>query len=94
MGGQPSTIGLAIAGAYWLLVILFILISLGSGILVTALAFSRRNASSTLVTGSVLFPALLGVVAASTSRPGLSFLLSGMAILFAIWWLHNMAKRD
>jgi hypothetical protein len=94
MGGQPSTIGLAIAGAYWLLVILFLLISLGSGILVTALAFTRRGGSPVLAGGGALFPAVLGVVAAVASRPGLSFVLSGAAILFAIWWMHNMAKRE
>jgi hypothetical protein len=82
------------AGAYWLLVIVFILVSLGSGILVTALAVAKRDFSPTLVSGSVLFPAVLGVIAATTARPGLSFILSGAAILFAIWWLHNMAKRE
>lgn len=78
-------------GAYWFLVILFILISLS----VSAMAVARARASqvgSAPVVALGLVPALAGIGAAGSMHPGFSLVLTAAAVIFSIWWLNNMAK--
>lgn len=91
MGGSPwpSTIGLATAAAYWLLYLLLLLVALSGGLLVAA-----RNRLGAAAVPAVFLPIVGAVGMGATARPGWGMILSGMAILFSIWWLHNMAKRD
>lgn len=95
MYNWPSTVGLAIMAAYWLLVLVFIVLSLIFSILLIGRARVARSSSPLI--GAVLgglVPATFGAGAGIERHPGWALLLSGLAIAFSLWWLHNMAKRE
>ena len=79
--------------AYWLLVLLFILFGLGCAMMATARARGARFAYGAVL-GTSMFPALFGAGAGIEGHPGLALLASGAAILLALWWMHNISKRE
>ena len=89
----PSTIGLAIMAAYWLLVLLFILFGLGCAMMATARAKTARFGYGAVL-GTSMLPALFGVGAGIEGHPGWSLVASAAAILLALWWMHNISKRE
>ena len=79
--------------AYWLLAIMFILLSLGFAMIVSARAKSLGYSPKT-VFGIAITPVLLGAGAGIEGHPGWALIISGAAILFSLWWLNNLAKRE
>jgi hypothetical protein len=89
----PSTIGLAIMAAYWLLVLLFILFGLGCAMMATARAKTSRFGYGGVLCTSML-PALFSVGAGIEGHPAWALVASLAAILLSLWWMHNIAKRE
>jgi hypothetical protein len=84
---------MALIGAYWLVVLLFLLFAFG----VSMMAGARARAAGRgfgPVLGFGLVPSVVGLGAAVTIHPGFSLLMTAAAILFSLWWLSNMAKHE
>ncbi|MFI5385743.1 MAG: hypothetical protein ACHQ50_06440 [Fimbriimonadales bacterium] len=92
---MASTVGLAIIGAYWFLVILFILLSLIFSFLVASRTRAMRHGPPVAgIALGGLGTALFGAGAGIEGHPGWALAFSILAIAFSLWWLNNMAKRD
>jgi hypothetical protein len=86
---------MAIVGAYWFLVVLFLLLGMLFGIF----AYARARVSPSPgyrigVISTVFVPTAFGAGAGIEGQPTTALIVSAIAILFAFWWLHNMAKRE
>ena len=86
---------MALIGAYWFLVVVFLLLGLLFGIFAYARARVSPSPGYRLgVISTVFVPTALSAGATIEGQPTTALIVSGLAILFAIWWLHNMAKRE
>lgn len=86
---------MAIVGAYWFLVVLFLVVGLLSGIF----AYARAKVSPSPgyrvgVISTVFVPTAFGAGLGIEGQPTGALVVSAVAIIFAFWWLHNMAKRE
>lgn len=85
---------MAAYGAYLLLVIVFILLSLIFMFLVVG---RRRAVNGSLSTGSkvlAITPAAIFAGLGVEGHTGWALGLSIAVVLFSMWWLNNMAKRE
>jgi hypothetical protein len=93
---SASTIGLATYGAYWFILMFLIVF----GFCATMLAFGRFRSiqpGSKLVAPAVfasVAPGVIGTTAAVEGHPVIGLILPVAAVLLALWWLSNMAKRE
>ena len=82
--------------AYMLLVLMFILFGLGVSMMAVARATTARHNVAAVfgvaVTG--VAPAISAAGLGIDGHPGWALAVSALAIIFCVWWLHNMAKRD
>ncbi len=95
MQNWPSTVGLAIMAAYWLLVLVFIVVSLILSFLLVGRA--RVAKSGAPMAGAILggvVPSVLGVGAGAERHPGWALFFTFVAVAFSLWWMQNMAKRE
>lgn len=92
----PSTVGLALIAAFWVFVIIMIFLGLVLGMMVMARAKTMRSGTPLMcgVLLTSLVPVAGGAGAAAESHPFWSIGLSLAAVIFSLWWLNNMAKRE